>query len=392
MPDRTLAPPRGTRPRNRRALILGAASDLFTRRGYDQIGMTDLAEAVAIGPSALYRHFSGKQDLLREVIAGGMAPIRHLLDDLDLADRSTASARLAALCLDECHIGVLWQREARHLTPDDHALLRAEVREIGRRLTDRVRAARPEFDTHTADLVTWATLAVLMSPSFHHLDLSRPAYDELLAELADLVLDTPLPSTFAAPPPLPAGPALLPASRREALFTQAVRMFATQGYAGVGIEDIGNAVGITGPSVYNHFPSKLDMLRTAFQRGTAALLMDVSAVYQTSNGAADALRRLIGSYIRFTQAHHDLIGLLITEVEHLPEDERHAARRAQHDYLTEWVHLLRLVHPELDPTAARIRVHAAVAVANDTARTPHLRHNPDVPAAVESICSRLLGL
>ncbi|WP_462203889.1 TetR/AcrR family transcriptional regulator, partial [Frankia sp. CcWB3] len=250
--------------------------------------------------------------------------------------------------------------------------------------------------------LTWAMLAVLISPSFHHLDLPRPAYDDLLAELTDLVLDTPLPGTRTASPPRPAGPPpaglppaglpLRPASRREALLTQAVRMFATHGYAGVGIEDIGNAVGITGPSVYHHFPSKLDMLRTAFQRSTAALLMDVSAIYRASNDAADALRRLLGSYLRFTQAHHDLIGLLITEVEHLPEDKRHVARRAQHDYLTEWVHLLRLVHPELDPTAARIRVHAAVSVANDTARTPHLRHNPGLPAAVESICGRLLGL
>ncbi|MCK9931599.1 TetR/AcrR family transcriptional regulator [Frankia sp. Mgl5] len=392
MPDRTLAPPRGTRPRNRRALILGAASDLFARRGYDQIGMTDLAEAVAIGPSALYRHFSSKQNLLREVIAGGLAPMRQLLENLNLADPSTASAQLAALCLDERHLGVLWQREARRLTPNDHALVRAEVREIGRRLTDRVRAARPELDRRTADLVTWATLAVLMSPSFHHLELPRPAYDELLAELAGLVLETPLPSAFAAPSPPPAGPVLLPASRREALLAQAVRMFAAQGFASVGIEDIGNAVGITGPSVYNHFPSKLDMLRTAFQRGTAALLMDVSTIYQTSSGAADALRRLVVSYIRFSQVHHDLIGLLITEVEHLPEVERHAARRAQHNYLTEWVHLLQLMHPELEPTTARIRVHSAVAVANDTARTPHLRHNPDVPAAIESICGRLLGL
>ncbi len=43
-------------------------------------------------------------------------------------------------------------------------------------------------------------------------------------------------------------------------------MFATHGYAEVGIEDIGNAVGIAGPSVYNHWPTKLDLLVTALRR------------------------------------------------------------------------------------------------------------------------------
>jgi hypothetical protein len=42
--------------------------------------------------------------------------------------------------------------------------------------------------------------------------------------------------------------------------------------------------------------------------------------------------------------------------------------------------------------AARIRVHAVLSVAHDTARTAHLHRNPAVPAAVEAIGTRLLGL
>ena len=65
-------PARGTRPSNRRQLIIDAATDLFCRRGYANVAMGDVAEAVAIGPSALYRHFRGKQDLLATVV--GAAP------------------------------------------------------------------------------------------------------------------------------------------------------------------------------------------------------------------------------------------------------------------------------------------------------------------------------
>ena len=396
MPDRLLAP-RGTRPRNRRELILTAAADLFAKHGYAKVGMSDLANAVGIGPSALYRHFAGKQDVLATVLAGGLDSARELVGGLDPADRSAAVARLAAHALDQRHLGLMWQREARDLSPAAYQPLRDVTLDIGRGLAGYVQSVRPGTPGATADLLAWAMLAVLTSPSFHHLDMPRPAYQDLLADLVRTVLDTDLP--LAAAPAAPAGPdadararALVPASRREELLTQAVHMFAAHGYTQVSIEDIGNAVGISGPSVYNHWPNKLDLLVTTLRRGAAALAMDVSTVYRLAADAAGALRMLIGFYVALSHTHHETIGLLITDIGHLPDGERHAIRRAQRDFVSEWVHLLRLDQPQLNPVAARIRVHAALSVANDIARTPHLHRDPSVPAAVEIICTRLLGL
>ncbi len=388
---------RGTRPRNRRELILVAAADLFARHGYARVGMSDLADAVGIGPSALYRHFAGKQDVLATVLAGGLDAARELAGGLDPADRSAAAARLAAQALEQRHLGLLWQREARDLSPAAYRPLRDVTADIGRTLAGYVQSVRPGTPDDVADLLAWAVLAVLTSPSFHHLDLPRPAYQDLLAGLVRTVVDTDLALTAA--PAGPTGPApaartaaLVPASRREELLTQAVRMFAAHGYIQVSIEDIGHAVGISGPSVYNHWPNKLDLLVTTLRRGAAALAMDVSTVYRLAPDAAAALRMLIGCYVALSQTHHETIGLLITDIGHLPDGERHAIRRAQRDFVSEWVHLLRLDQPQLDPTAARIRVHAALSVANDIARTHHLRRDPSVPAAVEIICARLLGL
>jgi len=62
-------PTRGTRPANRRGLILAAVTELFAERGYEHDSTGDVAEAVAVGPSALYRHVSGKEQLLADVIA-----------------------------------------------------------------------------------------------------------------------------------------------------------------------------------------------------------------------------------------------------------------------------------------------------------------------------------
>ena len=385
--------PRGTRPRNRRELILAAAADLFAKHGYAKVGMSELADAVGISPSALYRHFAGKQDVLATVLAGGVDSARDLVLGLDLADPGAAAAALAAHALDQRHLPLMWQREARDLTPQAYRPLRDAVGEIGRGLTDYARSVRPELAASSADLLAWSVLAVLTSPSFHHLDLPRAAQEDLLAGLVRTVLATGLPAAGAAPAPdLVIHDTLVPASRREELLVRAVRMFAAHGYTQVSIEDIGKAAGISGPSVYNHWPTKLDLLVTTMRRGAAALAMDVATAYRLATDAADALRRLVRSYVTLSQTHHELIGLLITDIGHLPDGERHAARRAQRDFVSEWAYLLRLDQPQLDPTAARIRVHAALSVANDTARTPHLRRDPAVPGAVEQICAGLLGL
>ncbi|GAB3382854.1 TetR/AcrR family transcriptional regulator [Amycolatopsis echigonensis] len=386
------APAAGKRPRNRRALIVAAASDLFARDGYDQTTMSDIAAAVAIGPSAVYRHFPGKQQLLAEVVTAGLEPAQQLVDALDLRDRAAALPRLAALTLDQRHLGVLWQREARHLADDDRVRLRTQLRGIGHVLAERVQAVRPALGPAAADLLSWSMIAVLSSPGFHRIELPRPRHDRLLADLLATVLDTDPPAAFTTAPPAPPAAGLTPASRREALLNQAVRMFAAHGYREVGVEDIGAAVGISGPSVYNHYPSKLDMLTTAFHRGTAALFTDVAAAYTTAASAEDALRTLIRSYVAFGRAHHDLLGLLVTEISHLPADERERRRQAQRDYLAEWTHLLRQVHPGLDATAARLRVDAAIDVVNSAVRTPHLRRNPDLPAALGILAARLLQL
>ncbi|MGH3950933.1 MAG: helix-turn-helix domain-containing protein, partial [Pseudonocardiaceae bacterium] len=49
-------------------------------------------------------------------------------------------------------------------------------------------------------------------------------------------------------------------SRREQILAAAAELFAQHGFHGVGIDDIGAAVGISGPALYRHFRSKDAML------------------------------------------------------------------------------------------------------------------------------------
>jgi AcrR family transcriptional regulator len=48
--------------------ILDAAGDLFSRRGFAAVGMREVAEAVGLGKSSLFHHFSSKAELYAAVV------------------------------------------------------------------------------------------------------------------------------------------------------------------------------------------------------------------------------------------------------------------------------------------------------------------------------------
>jgi AcrR family transcriptional regulator len=53
--------------------IFDAAIDLFSQRGYDRVSIRDIAAAVGIKESSIYKHYSGKEEILKKVIAYPLA-------------------------------------------------------------------------------------------------------------------------------------------------------------------------------------------------------------------------------------------------------------------------------------------------------------------------------
>jgi AcrR family transcriptional regulator len=56
------------RAKNTKNLILDASLTLFSQRGYDGVGIRDIAGTVGIRESALYKHFSGKQEIFDRLV------------------------------------------------------------------------------------------------------------------------------------------------------------------------------------------------------------------------------------------------------------------------------------------------------------------------------------
>jgi AcrR family transcriptional regulator len=364
------APPRGTRPRNRRQLIIAAAAELFVARGYPHVGMSDIAAAVAIGPSALYRHVSGKQELLFEAVLSAMTSVR--LDSF---------GAIADWVLTHRGLGVLWQRESRHLEPAARAKLRDEL--VGLQRQAMALVPCPVDDTAWAerDLLGWAAMGALMSVSFHRVRLPAAEFRALLVTIAEDVAATRLP---VSPPGRPARSELLPPSTRGTILTAAVRLFAARGYHSVGIEEIGAAAGIAGPSIYHHFASKVDVLVAGMSLGAAEL----RARMATASGLGAVLR----SYVDYALAHSDVLDVLIAELDHLPDEHRGPLRAAQRAYVAEWSRLMARVHPRLPAAHARVRIQAALTVTTDLARTHHLSARPGIAAEIQAVGERILRL
>ncbi|MFT4229748.1 MAG: helix-turn-helix domain-containing protein, partial [Microbacterium sp.] len=50
------------------------------------------------------------------------------------------------------------------------------------------------------------------------------------------------------------------ANRQASLLREAARLFAEHGFNGVSLEDLGAAVGVSGPAIYRHFANKQAVL------------------------------------------------------------------------------------------------------------------------------------
>ncbi|WP_093865119.1 TetR/AcrR family transcriptional regulator [Streptomyces sp. TLI_053] len=166
-------------------------------------------------------------------------------------------------------------------------------------------------------------------------------------------------------------------ARRDQIRREAARLFAARGFLGVGVDEIGKAVGISGPGLYRHFAGKDAMLADLLVGISERLLEEGRRRAGGSEGPAAALDALIGGHVDFALDDRDLITLHDRELLNLRDEDRRTVRRLQRAYVELWVEVVRQAFPPLAaPTAepvARAAVHAVFGLINST---PH-SHGPN---------------
>ena len=148
----------------------------------------------------------------------------------------------------------------------------------------------------------------------------------------------------------------------------AAALFARRGFHGVSIDDIGAAVGMSGPGIYRHFPSKEAVLSDMLLHISRQLLEEGSRRAVAAEDAPAALDAMLRWHIGFALSQPALITVHSRELANVPDPAQRQIRRLQRLYVEEWVTVLIELFRGTSQARLRAAVHAMFGLLNST---PH---------------------
>ncbi len=157
------------------------------------------------------------------------------------------------------------------------------------------------------------------------------------------------------------------AERTDAILSAAAELFAARGYTGVSLEDIGAAVGVSGPAVYRHFAGKQALLGALLIGVSERLVAGGQDVASAAVSEQDRMRALVVFHVDFALGNADVIRVQDRDFVYLSDESRADVRRLQRAYIELWIDSLAALVAE-DRDALRLRVQACFGLLNST---PH---------------------
>jgi enoyl-CoA hydratase/carnithine racemase/AcrR family transcriptional regulator len=153
---------------------------------------------------------------------------------------------------------------------------------------------------------------------------------------------------------------------REKLLDAAAVLFAERGYRTVTLDDIGGAVGVSGPAVYRHFKSKEKLLGELLVDVSDRLLRNARDRVKAATGPADALAALVDFHADFAVQNPALITVQSRELSSLAPDDQHRVRRLQRSYVEFWADAILRAGPVSRREEAIAAAHATFGLLNST--------------------------
>ena len=95
-------------------------------------------------------------------------------------------------------------------------------------------------------------------------------------------------------------------SRERQILDAAAALFYEKGFHGVGVDQIGERVGISGPALYRHFRGKDEILAALFNEALEELISATAAVYTDPHRD---LERLIRHHVDFAINRRHLVSV-----------------------------------------------------------------------------------
>lgn len=164
-------------------------------------------------------------------------------------------------------------------------------------------------------------------------------------------------------------PRRAPSDRRNQLIELAASLFAEHGFAGVTVDDIGAAAGVSGPALYHHFDSKTAMLGEMLI-STSEDLVAQARTHSDRSPPERLVDDLIAMHVDFAIRHPSLITVQFRDLPHARPADQRRIRRLQRRYVEMWKRSLLHRAPDTSPVIAEIAVHATFGLINSTPFTP----------------------
>lgn len=148
-----------------------------------------------------------------------------------------------------------------------------------------------------------------------------------------------------------------PKNRRDVILQAAAELFGSRGYHAVGIDDIGDAVGITGPAIYRHFPTKEDIMVATIERNLERMLERVTSVAPGTDDL-DTLERIIATVVATELEDWDYAVVWRREARGLPRERLDHFQPRRNEIAKRITRAVRALQPDLAGIDLRLRLEA----------------------------------
>jgi AcrR family transcriptional regulator len=148
--------------------LLHASMVLFGRRGYRETSMEQIASAVGMPASGIYRYFTGKGEILATTLRRASDRVSAELSSVVDAEAAPEDVLIrlieayVALSFDNPELACVYYAEHRNLAPADQTMLRNVQRSTIESWVRLLVAARPRWTPAQARLVVHAAMALVV--------------------------------------------------------------------------------------------------------------------------------------------------------------------------------------------------------------------------------------
>jgi AcrR family transcriptional regulator len=142
--------------------------------------------------------------------------------------------------------------------------------------------------------------------------------------------------------------------------------------------------------VYHYFSSKADLLNAAVSRAAEWLSLGRAQAAVRDDPPGQALGRLVRHYIDIGLSSSDLLGVYLTEREHLPRPQAQRMASAFLDNVAGYRALLIAARGDVSGPEADVLIFAALGVVNDLVRRGGLRERPQLAEDLTCLSAAVL--